>query len=55
MKPERTDMQNDFKTSGGNLLVILNANHIVSDWLMKHISVMDRKIGEFAKANKTTV
>ncbi len=48
-------MQNDFKTSGGNLLVILNANHIVSDWLMKHISVMDRKIGEFAKANKTTV
>lgn len=51
-----TKLQNDYQTSGGNLLVILNANHLVSEWLMKHISVMDRKIGEFAKAsNKTTV
>lgn len=50
-----TKLQNDFKTSGGNLLVILNANHLVSDWLMKHISVMDKKIGEFVKANNITV
>jgi hemerythrin len=51
-----TQLQNDYKTSGGNLLVILNANHIVSDWLIKHISMLDKKLGEFAKANnKTTV
>ncbi len=47
-----TKLQEDYKTSGGNLLVIINANQMVVDWLTKHISNMDKKIGEFAKNHK---
>ena len=42
-------LRSDYKTSGGNLLVILNANQMVLEWLTKHISNMDKKIGEYAK------
>ena len=42
-------LRNDYKSSGGNLLVILNANQMVVDWLTKHISNMDKKIGDYAK------
>lgn len=45
-------LRSDFKTSGGNLLVILNANQMVLDWLTKHISDMDKKIGDYAKKMK---
>ena len=44
-------LREDFDTSGGNLLVILNANQMVLDWLTNHISTMDKKIGQFAGAN----
>ncbi|NLY11622.1 MAG: hemerythrin family protein [Firmicutes bacterium] len=40
-------LRNDYETSGGSLTVIINANKMVIDWLTKHISNMDRKIGEF--------
>ncbi len=46
-----TKLRNDYKTSGGNLLVILNANQMVLEWLTKHISNMDKKIGEYAKTH----
>ena len=39
----------DYSASGGNLLVILNANQLVVQWLTQHISSMDRKIGQFKK------
>ncbi|WP_313180124.1 bacteriohemerythrin [Lacrimispora sp.] len=42
-------LRNEYKSSGGNLLVILNANQMVVDWLTKHISNMDKKIGDYAK------
>lgn len=42
-------LRNDFNTSGGNILVILNANQMMIDWLTKHISNLDRKIGQFSK------
>lgn len=42
-------IKSDYNTSGGNLLVILNANQMILDWLTKHISNMDKKIGEFTK------
>ena len=45
-------LKNDFKASGSNLLVIINANNMVLGWLTKHISTMDKKIGEFAKVAK---
>lgn len=45
-----TKLRNDFTSSGGNIAVIINANQIVVDWLTKHISNMDKKIGEYAKS-----
>lgn len=45
-----TKLRGDYATSGGNLLVITNANQLMLKWLTQHISDMDRKIGQFAKA-----
>ncbi len=42
-------LRSEYAASGGNLLVILNANQLVLQWLTQHISNMDRKIGQFAK------
>jgi hemerythrin len=41
-------LKKEYAESGGNILVILNANQMVVDWLLKHISVEDKKIGAFA-------
>ena len=45
-------IKKEFKESGGNILVVLNANQMVVDWLVKHISNEDKKIGVFVKNNK---
>lgn len=45
-------LSENYKTSGGNLMVILNANKMVVDWLTKHISTLDKKIGVYAKELK---
>lgn len=45
-------LKKDYQESGGNILVILNANQMVVDWLLKHISVEDKKIGAFANRPK---
>ena len=42
----------EYKESGGNIIVVLNANQMVVDWLTKHISNEDKKIGAFAKTLK---
>lgn len=44
------DIKKEFKASGGNTSVIMNANQLVSQWLIKHISVEDKKIGVFARS-----
>lgn len=46
---EITKLKQDFKTSGGNIVLIINANTMVVEWLNKHISGMDKKIGAYAK------
>lgn len=46
-----TKIRGDFETSGGSLTVIMSANQMVINWLTNHISTMDKKIGEFVKAN----
>jgi hemerythrin len=46
------DLRSEYKTSGGNILVIINANTMVIEWLTKHISNMDKKIGEFVAKQK---
>jgi hemerythrin len=45
-------LKNEYRESGGNLLVILNANQMVVDWLVKHISIEDKKIGAYANGLK---
>lgn len=44
-------LHEEYNASGGNILVILNANQIVVDWLTKHICNMDKKIGKFANSH----
>lgn len=44
-----TKLKNDYNESGGNILVIINANKMVIDWLTNHIKNMDKKIGEYVK------
>lgn len=46
-------LRTDYDASGGNFLVIINANQLVLDWLTKHISNMDKKIGQFAAQKKS--
>ena len=43
-----TNLKKEFQESGGNIMVILNANQMVVDWLLKHISIEDKKIGTYA-------
>lgn len=45
-------LKKDYQESGGNILVVLNANQMVVDWLLKHISIEDKKIGEYANGKK---
>ena len=42
---ELTKLKGEFDKSGGNIAVIIGANQMVVDWLTKHISGMDKKIG----------
>ncbi|MDF2567103.1 MAG: hemerythrin-like protein [Oscillospiraceae bacterium] len=49
---EVAKLKKDFNESGGNPLVIMTANKVVVDWLIKHIFTEDRKIGEYVRANK---
>jgi len=43
-------LKEDYNKSGGNILVIINANKIVIDWLSKHIRKMDKRIGDYVRA-----
>lgn len=42
-------LQKDYESSGGNVVLIINANQIILDWLLKHISIEDKQIGEYAQ------
>lgn len=47
---ELAKLKAEYEKSGGNICVIINANQMVVDWLTKHISGMDKKIGAYTKA-----
>lgn len=49
---ELAKLKKEFSESGGNILVVLNANQMVVDWLIKHIANEDKKIGVFVKNMK---
>jgi hemerythrin len=42
-------LKSDYEETGGSILVILNANKMVINWLTNHITVMDKKIGEYVR------
>jgi len=42
-------LKREYSESGGNILVIINANQLVLGWLTSHITNMDKKIGLYAK------
>jgi len=42
-------LKKDYNESGGNILLIINANKMILNWLTQHIRNMDKKIGEYAK------
>lgn len=43
------ELRSEYDKEGVNLTVILNSNQFILDWLTKHISQADKKIGEFAR------
>lgn len=47
-----SELRKDYETAGANITVIINANQFILDWLTKHISNADKKIGEYAKKIK---
>jgi len=44
---ELTKLKEDYSKSEGNILIILNANKMVINWLTNHIKYMDKKIGNY--------
>lgn len=46
------EIRKEYELSGANLTVIINANQFILDWLTKHISNADKKIGEYARTLK---
>lgn len=49
---ELAKLKKDFEASGGNIIVIINANQMVVNWLVNHISTQDKKIGEYSRSLK---
>ena len=43
-------IRSDYAASGGNIMVITSANQLMLQWLTRHISDMDKKIGQYAKS-----
>lgn len=53
---ELAKLKKEFEESGGNIVVIINANQMVVNWLTKHISNEDKKIGHYVKnSGKQTI
>ena len=46
------ELRKSYETDGINIIVIINSNQLILDWLTKHISAADKKIGEFVKKQK---
>lgn len=46
------ELRKEYETAGANIVVVINANQFILDWLTKHISNADKKIGEFARKQK---
>jgi len=49
---ELVRLRKEFTESGGNLVSLVKINKMIIDWLTKHISLMDKKIGEYVATLK---
>lgn len=49
---ELAKLKSEYKKTGGNVVVIISANQMVVNWLIQHIMVQDKKIGQFVKSQK---
>lgn len=47
-----SELRKDYETAGANINVIISANQFILEWLTKHISNADKKIGEYVKKKK---
>jgi hemerythrin len=47
-----SELRNVYEEEGANITVIISTNQFVLDWLTKHISTADKKIGEYARKQK---
>lgn len=45
--------KHDYQTNGGNIVLLINANQMLVDWLTNHISAADKNIGEYARSLKS--
>lgn len=45
-------LKTEYESSGGNIAVIINANQMVLNWLVDHISKQDKKIGVYIRTLK---
>lgn len=46
------ELRREYEKDGVNLTVILSSNQFILDWLTKHISQADKKIGQYANTLK---
>lgn len=46
------ELRKQYETAGANITVIISANQFILEWLTKHISNADKKIGEYSKKLK---
>ncbi len=46
------ELRKQYETAGANLTVVISSNQFILDWLTKHISLADKKIGEYARSKK---
>ncbi len=49
---ELAKLKSEYAKSGGNIAVIINANQMVINWLIQHISTQDKKIGQYVRSHK---
>jgi len=49
---ELAKLKKSYEESGSNIAIIINANQMVVNWLVQHISSQDKKIGQFVRNQK---
>lgn len=49
---EVSKLKEELSKNGASIGIVSNANSMVTSWLMNHIKIEDKKIGEYAKQKK---